>query len=147
MNIPLPYLWLLAAAIFVVVEILPPATHFVFLALAVGALFASAGAAFFRIAWLPWTVFVVVSAGLMPVLVPLAKFLFATKSRATDIPMTAGEKAVVLEPIHPATPGLVQLRGEEWRATSESDSFEKDEQVEVSRVEELYVVVRRPKDA
>lgn len=68
--------WIIAVVVFVVLEILPPVTHFGFLCLAFGAVAASIVAVFSTNAWLPWVVFVVISGILMPFLIPLAKFLF-----------------------------------------------------------------------
>jgi membrane protein implicated in regulation of membrane protease activity len=136
--------WLIAAVVFVAIEILPPATHFAFLALSVGALAASIVAAFFTPVWLPWAVFVVVSAALLPVMIPLARFLFMPKARGAQSEAAPGARALVLEPIRPSGPGIVKLGLEEWRANSESESFEKDEWVEVLRVEGTSLIVRKP---
>ncbi len=72
--------WLIAAGIFLLIEILPPPTHFAALCLALGALAASILAFFVTAAWVPWVVFIVTSAVLVPFLMPLARFLFTPKS-------------------------------------------------------------------
>jgi membrane protein implicated in regulation of membrane protease activity len=78
-----PHHWLLAAIVFMAIEILPPATHFSFLCLALGALAGAIASAFTPIVWVPWVAFVIVSIALLPVLIPLAKFLFAREEPHT----------------------------------------------------------------
>lgn len=136
--------WLVVAVVCVIIEILPPPTHFFFLGLAFGALSASIAAFFSPISWLPWTVFVVTSVVLIPLLIPLAKFLFKTRPHASNTDALVGEKAFVVEPIRPGSPGTVKAGGEVWRARSEEpDSFEKDQWVRVIRVEGTHLIVRR----
>jgi len=69
--------WLVGALGALVIEILPPATHFFFLCVTFGAIGGAFAAYFTEISWLPWVVCVGVTFGLRPFLVPLAKFLFA----------------------------------------------------------------------
>ncbi len=73
--------WLIATVVLLVVEILPPAKHFSVLCLSLGALAASIAAVFSPLPWLPWVVFIIVSVALLPVLVPLARFLFRKDSQ------------------------------------------------------------------
>jgi membrane protein implicated in regulation of membrane protease activity len=135
--------WLMAAAVCVIVEILPPPTHFFFLCVGIGALAASIVAYFFAAAWIPWGVFCVVTVALVPMLIPLARFLFTPKPHASNVDAMIGEKALVLEEVHPKMPGLVKVKGESWRAISEADSFRKDEWAQVVRVEGTSLIVRR----
>ena len=72
-----PRHWLIAAVVCIILEIIPPATHFFFLCLSLGALAAAIISVYSPIVWLPWVVFVVGSIALMPMMIPLAKFLFA----------------------------------------------------------------------
>jgi len=133
--------WLIVAVLCVIIEIMPPPTHFFFLCLAFGAL-ASALAAFFTsLAWLPWAVFPVVAVGLTPLLIPLAKFLFTPKPHASNVDAMLGQRALVVEPVEPKRPGVVKILGESWRAVSEKDRFEKDQWVHISRVEGASVVI------
>src|SRR5207244_4450543 len=67
--------WLVACVAFVILEILPPPTHFGFVCMAFGALGASVAALFSPLVWLPWVVFVIVSVALTPLMIPLARFL------------------------------------------------------------------------
>jgi membrane protein implicated in regulation of membrane protease activity len=136
-------IWLLAAAVCVVIEILPPPTHFFFLCVAFGALGAAIASFFSTASWIPWVVFGVTTIALTPMLIPLARFLFTPKPHASNVDALIGEKALVLENIAPKTPGVVKIRGESWRAMSEGDSFNKDEWTQVIRVEGTHVVVRR----
>lgn len=135
--------WLIAAAICIVIEILPPPTHFFFLCVALGALAASIAAFFTSTPWISWAVFIVSTLALTPVLIPLAKFLFTPKAHASNVDALIGEKALVLEDIAPKKPGVVKIRGEEWRAMSEGESFSKEAWVQVARVEGTHVIVRR----
>ena len=68
--------WLIAAVVFVVLEILPPPTHFYLTCAAFGALGASIAAFYSSLAWVPWAVFVITTLVLMPLLVPLSRLLF-----------------------------------------------------------------------
>ena len=136
-------LWLIAAVVCVVIEILPPPTHFFFLGLALGALAAAIAAFFSTLAWLPWTVFLVTSLGLTPLLIPMAKFLFTPRPHPSNVDALIGEKALVIEPVRTEAPGVVKVRGEAWRAMSEQDSFEKGEWAQVVRVEGTHVIIRR----
>ena len=136
--------WLIVAAVCIVIEILPPPTHFVFLCVALGALAASIAAFFTATPWLTWAVFGVTTVALTPMLIPLAKFLFSPKAHASNVDALIGEKALVLEASEPKSPGTVKIRGESWRAMSEGDSFPSDSWVQVVRVEGTHVIVRRP---
>ena len=135
--------WLIVAAVCIIIEILPPPTHFFFLCVAIGALAASIAAFFAMAPWVPWAVFGVTTVALTPMLIPLARFLFTPKAHPSNVDALIGEKALVLEAIGPKSPGVVKIRGESWRAMSESDSFNKDEWTQVVRVEGTHVIVRR----
>src|ERR1700733_7829291 len=124
--------WLIACVGCVILEILPPPTHFFFVCMAFGALGASIASLFFASnAWLPWVVFAVVSVALTPLMIPLAKFLFTPKPHASNVDALIGQKALVTETIGAKTPGVVKVHGESWRAVSEKDEFKKDEWVEI----------------
>src|SRR5882672_10995013 len=123
--------WLVACVVFVILEILPPPTHFFFVCMAFGALGASVAALFSPLSWLPWVVFAVTSVALTPLMIPLAKFLFTPKPHASNVDALIGQKALVKEPVHPREPGVVKVHGENWRAVSEQDHFEKDQWVEI----------------
>ena len=136
--------WLIACVAFVILEILPPPTHFFFVCMAFGALGASIAALFTTIVWLPWVVFAVTSVALTPLMIPLAKFLFPPKPHASNVDALIGQKALVTESIRPQAPGVVKVQGESWRAVSENDPYEKDQWVEIVRVEGASVIIRRP---
>jgi membrane protein implicated in regulation of membrane protease activity len=135
--------WLIVAAVCLVIEILPPPTHFFFLCVALGALGASIAAYFTAVAWIPWAVFIAATVALTPMLIPLAKFLFTPKVHPTNVDALVGEKAQVLEPIGPQSSGLVKVRGESWRANSDGEAFSADEWVQVVKVEGTHLRVRR----
>jgi membrane protein implicated in regulation of membrane protease activity len=143
LNNMTPHHWLILSIAFVVVEILPPPTHFFFLCLAFGALAAAVTAAYSSVAWLPWAVFAVASLALLPVLIPLAKFLFTPNEHKTNVDALIGVRALVIHPISAEKSGIVKVGGEEWRATTEKEPFAKDEWVHVHRVDGTQVTVRR----
>lgn len=136
-------IWLFVAAACVIIEILPPPTHFFFLCVGFGALAASIAAFFSGIYWLPWVVFAVVTAALTPMLVPLAKFLFTPKFHPSNVDELIGQRALVLEDIQPHAPGMVKIRGETWRARADGETIPKESWVTVERVEGTHLVVRR----
>jgi membrane protein implicated in regulation of membrane protease activity len=135
--------WLIGCVACVILEILPPPTHFFFVCMAFGALGASVAALFSTLVWLPWLVFAVTTVALTPLMIPLAKFLFTPKPHASNVDALLGEKALVTEAIHPRAPGVVKIKGESWRAISEQEHFEKDQWVEIEKVEGASVIVRR----
>src|ERR1041385_5652551 len=135
--------WLMACVGFVIFEILPPPTHFFFVCIAFGALGAAIAGVFFTAPWLPWIVFAIVSIALTPLMIPLAKFLFTPKPHASNVDALIGKRALVIEPIQPRNPGMVKIEGEKWRAISEADHLEKDQWVDVARVEGASLIVRR----
>ena len=134
--------WLVACVAFVILEILPPPTHFFFVCMAFGALGASIAALFTTWAWLPWAVFAVMSVALTPLMIPLAKFLFTPKPHASNVDALIGKKALVTEPIGPMAPGVVKIHGESWRAVSEQAHFEKNQWVEIEKVEGASVIIK-----
>jgi membrane protein implicated in regulation of membrane protease activity len=135
--------WLIACVAFVILEILPPPTHFFFVCMAFGALGASIAALFSTLVWLPWVVFAVVSVALTPLMIPLAKFLFTPKPHASNADALIGQKAIVTAAIHPGAAGAVKVKGEVWRALCDTDDFEKGQFVEVVKIEGASVIVRR----
>jgi len=135
--------WLIACVACVILEILPPPTHFFFVCMAFGALGAAIAAVFFTAAWLPWIVFAVVSVALTPLMIPLARFLFTPKPHASNVDALIGQKALVVEAVDPKQAGTVKVGGEKWRAVSLSERFEKDMWVLVDRVEGASVIIRR----
>jgi membrane protein implicated in regulation of membrane protease activity len=134
--------WLMASVVFIILEILPPPTHFFFLCLAIGSLGASITALFSSIPWLPWIVFAVVTVALTPFLIPLAKFLFTPKQHASNVDELIGKKAKVLEAIEVGDHGQVKMGSEEWRAVSLTENFEKGSWVLVDKIEGTSVIVR-----
>src|SRR5882724_10154419 len=104
--------WLIGCVVFVILEILPPPTHFFFVCMAFGALGASVAALFSPLPWLPWVVFAVTSVALTPLMIPLAKFLFTPKPHASNVDALIGKKALVLEEVTRQAPGTVKIRGE-----------------------------------
>ncbi len=136
--------WLMASVVFIILEILPPPTHFFFVCMAIGALGGSIAALSVpNVAWLPWVVFAVVTVALTPLLIPLAKFLFTPKPHASNVDSLLGQKVLVLEAVDPRQAGRVKAGGEEWRAVTYGDRLEKESWVLVEKVEGTSLVVRR----
>lgn len=135
--------WLMVCVACIILEILPPPTHFFFVCMAFGALGASITALFSTLVWLPWVVFAVTSVALIPLMIPLAKFLFTPTPHPSNVDALIGQKAVVLEAIEPAKAGRVKVGGAEWRAVSEMGSIEKNSWVMVDKVEGTSLHVRR----
>jgi len=138
-----PQQWLIVAVVFVILEIIPPATHFFFLCLAFGALAASVVAVYTTTTWISWAVFLTASLALLPVLIPLARFLFTPKEVPSNVDELTGAKAQVLETLDGNTYGRIKVRGEEWRAISEGERFEIGATVEIIRVDGTQAIVRR----
>jgi membrane protein implicated in regulation of membrane protease activity len=135
--------WLIATVVFVILEILPPPTHFFFVCLAFGSLAGAICAVFAAPVWMTWGSFAVVSVALTPLLIPLAKFIFATKPHPSNVDAILGQKALVLDPIDPKQAGTIKVGSETWRAVSHTDHFEKHEWVEVAKVEGTSAIIRR----
>src|SRR5258708_24334030 len=130
--------WLATAIVCIIIEILPPPTHFFFLGVAMGAVGAAVAAYFSSLSWLPWTVFAVLTVVLTPLLIPLAKFLFTSKQHPSNADAVIGEKALVIERIDPKAPGVVKVLVDVWRAMA-NETIEKDQWVEVLGVEGTHV--------
>ena len=85
--------WLIGCVIFVILEILPPPTHFFFVCMAFGALGGiHRGFVSTSLVWLPWVVFAIVSVALTPLMIPLAKFLFTPKPHASNVDALIGKR-------------------------------------------------------
>lgn len=136
--------WLMAALIFVIVEILPPATHFVGLGFALGALGAAIASWIGAPVWVCAAVFTAVSAASMPILVPLAKFLFhQPPSEDLAARELVGQSAVVLESIPAGGVGTIRVGDDFWRARSDDGAHEVTDPVVVRRVEDVHAIVTR----
>lgn len=136
--------WLIAFVVFVIIEILPPPTHFFFICMALGALGAALAAYFGATEWIVWTVFAVLTLASIPLLIPLAKFLFSGKLTASNLDEILNQEAQVVEPVDIRQPGTVRVRGELWRAYSEDGPHAKDALVKVVRIDGTHVFIRRP---
>ena len=55
----------------------------------------------------------------------------------------AGSKAEVIEDIRPEKPGRVRFQGTSWKAVSDTESFEKGQEVEILKLEDLAFVVTK----
>src|SRR5689334_12027466 len=121
--------WLLVAVAALVLDVLPPATHFFFLCVAFGALAAPISSFFASSSALAWIVFVVVTAILCPILMPLARFLFKGRPSPIDPAALSGQRAIVAEPLTTGQSGMVSVAGELWRARAAEGSFQVRDEV------------------
>ena len=65
---------------------------------------------------------------------------FRGKERETEF---AGRKVQVIEDIKPEMPGRVRFQGTSWKAVSDTESFEKGQEVEILKLEDLAFVVTK----
>lgn len=105
-----------------------------------GLLLFDTSASFLKVSW-P----VVIAAGI----IALAFFVFVIQAVArarrrpvaTGVETLVGATGVAISPLSPQ--GQVRLRGETWKARSDSEDLLKDERIEVLRTEGLTLIVRR----
>ena len=93
--------------------------------------------------WLQTVVFLVVSAGLLLLLRPIAKKCLTPKIVKTNVDSVIGMQGVVLETIdNVSATGRVKLGAMEWSArSSDGTTIEKDTLVQVDRIEGVKVFV------
>lgn len=139
-----PYIfWLILGVVLVVAEILTPTFFFFWFAL--GA-FAAAGVSLFSGTILQIITFMCVSGIFVLLTRPLAKKLTKSEPRKIHIDEIIGEDAIVIETIdNKRGTGLVKVKGEIWRAYSDSDevTIEEGQKVTILKVEGAHVVVRK----
>lgn len=93
--------------------------------------------------WLQTVVFLVVSAGLLLLLRPIARKCLTPKIVKTNVDSVIGMQGVVLETIdNVSATGRVKLGAMEWSArSSDGTTIEKDTLVQVDRIEGVKVFV------
>ena len=136
-------IWLIAAGIFFIIEILT--VGFLIFWLGIGAIFAMITSFFTDNLIIQTTVFVISSAILIPLTKP-----FVDKFTKKDIVPTnsyslLNKKGIVLKDINSLEgKGLVKVNGETWSAKSEDDSIIlKDSEVEVLAIDGVKLIVKK----
>ncbi len=132
--------WTVVAVALFVVEMVTPGTFF-FLCFSVGALVAAALTYIGQPWWLAWIAFLIVSLGLVLAARPIVKRLVNGGTRPSNIDELIGQVAVVLKKIELHSGGVVKIRGEEWKAESNT-AVEAGQTVEILRVDGTRLVVK-----
>ncbi len=136
------WFWLILAIFLFIFEILTP-TLFFSACLGCAALVTALISLVINRSSILWLIFFTVSLLLIILTRPLAKRLTKKQIRAAGIGALIGQKALVVEPINPVTKkGIVKIEGEEWLAEAEAN-IEKNEWVEILRVEGTKVIVKK----
>ncbi|MCX5779159.1 MAG: NfeD family protein [Elusimicrobia bacterium] len=106
--------WIIGAVILIVVELLTPGGFF-FACLGIGALLAGLSVLVLPV-WTSWIVFFVISVAALYSIRPMARKLFASTPKKSNVDALVGQKAWVTEPIAPPELGMVKVDGEIWRS-------------------------------
>jgi membrane protein implicated in regulation of membrane protease activity len=109
--------WIITAAILIVVELLTPGAFF-FACLGIGALLAGL-AVLLLPPWTTWIVFVVISVAALYSIRPLARKMFQSSPKKSNVDALVGQKAWVTEAINPPNLGMVKVDGEIWRGEAD----------------------------
>lgn len=115
-----PMIWLMAAVIFLVIEIITPGLFF-FGCLAVGAMAAALSCWLGAGVWWNWVVFFSTSTLLVLIVAPLVRrYMKRLPTEPVGLDRLIGQRAYVVEALDPATgKGQVRLEGGAlWRAVS-----------------------------
>lgn len=135
--------WLIAFIFFIVFEVITAGLTTVWFAM--GSLVAYIAYLLSANIWVQLVIFVVVSALSMILIRPIAIKSLKNRTFKTKIDAMAGKKARVLKTINNIeAEGEVWIEGLEWTARSEDNSvIEKDEIVEIVRIEGVKAIVKR----
>jgi len=136
------YLWLILAAILLIVEIFT--AGFFIACFAIGALFAGIAAWLFTISFF-WQclIFVAISSILIPVAKSLGKRMAKDNVRQAGVDALIGEVALVTEDIDPdAQQGQIKIEGESWRAYAD-DAIKTGEKVRLLKVKGAMIKVEK----
>ncbi|MBN2774284.1 MAG: LytTR family transcriptional regulator DNA-binding domain-containing protein [Prolixibacteraceae bacterium] len=135
-------LWVVAAIVFVLLEIFIPS--FVMLSIGLGCIFATFGALMHGPVALQVSFFIIGTlTGFLGVKPFMVKYAYQKKSIQTNASGLIGRIGRVVEEINPETgTGCVAIDGDLWSARSESDSFiPLSEKVKVIRLDSIIVYV------
>ncbi len=136
------YIWLGLVVVFLIVEAACP-IHLVSLWFAAGALAALAASFLGAALWLQMLLFVVVSAGLLILLWPLAKKYMNPAVTATNVDAVVGKVGIVTAAIdNVEATGQMKLGGMEWTARSANgENIPVGTKVKVERIEGVKAFV------
>lgn len=132
--------WIIFAVILIVVELLTPGAFF-FACLGIGALAAGLIALLLPV-WTSWIAFVVISVVALYSIRPMARKLFQSSSKKSNVDALVGQKAWVTEPITPPNLGMVKADGEIWRGEA-NEPIPKDTWVVVVAVKGTRLEVKK----
>ena len=137
-------LWAVAAAVFLVVELITVAMVSIWLM--VGAIAALIAALCGAAVWLQTVLFVAVSVVCFLILYPRLKKLVGKNRQATNLDRVIGATCVVTQRIdNLAGTGAVTVDGKTWTARTEDGSIvEADALVKVLRIDGVKLIVGRP---
>ena len=143
MSLSMTQVWLIAVALFLLIEFATTALTTIWFA--GGSLAALIAAALGAPLWLQIVLFLAVSAVLLLSLRPFARRISQGKDYATNVDSNIGKLAVVVEPIDNLRgTGRVMIGPVDWTARSEDGSvIAEGEKVRVLRVEGVKVCVER----
>ncbi len=134
--------WVVAGIILIIAEILTPGVFF-FICLGLGALLAAISTLFTEIWWIPWLVFVSLSALLVLASRPLVRRLERKVSaERTTIDALLGKEARVVAAIEPGKMGMVVVEGEKWRAEAK-ERIAAGEKVKIRELKGTHLVVQK----
>ncbi|MEE8404726.1 MAG: NfeD family protein [candidate division Zixibacteria bacterium] len=113
------WIWLAAAVIFLIIELVSPTL--IFVCFFAGAL-ASGAYSYFSPDQFYWQIgiFVIVSVALLPPTRMLAKKLDKASAQKSNVDALVGQTGLVIKPIDPDSGGQVQIGGEIWLASAGS---------------------------
>lgn len=134
--------WLIAAGIFFVIEIVT--VGFLIFWLGIGALFAMFASFFTDSIIVQTVVFVVTSSILIPLTKPLADKFTGKKTIPTNTYSLINKHGIVITEINPIEgTGLVKVNGETWSAKSEDESIiAKGTEIEVLSIDGVKLIVK-----
>ncbi len=136
-------IWLLAAAAFLIIEMITMGLTTVWFA--GGALIAAASGFLGAPLWMQIVIFIIVSAVLVIVTRPLAMKYFNSKTVKTNADSLIGQRCIVTKSIdNLRAQGQVKVRGQEWSARSYDDdvTIEAEQQVRIEAISGVKLIVR-----
>ena len=138
-----PILWLVAIVLLIVLEAVT--YQLVAIWFALGAAAALIASLLDASGTVQIVVFVAVSVISLIASRPLAKKIQAAPKEKTNADRIVGQNARVIQPILPGQKGRVMVDGQDWSAAGQDpqDSFQKEEEVRIARIEGVTLYVTR----
>ena len=135
------WIWMAAAAVFVIIEYFTPTLVFLSFALAaaISGIYAQ-----FKPQEFYWQIgiFIIVTVIVLPLSRKFAKRITKPQPRESNVDAMIGKLAVVMQEIEPHQPGKVKFEGEIWQASAD-ERIEPPAKVTIARVEGTRVHVHR----